>query len=285
MIGGGSKVMDGSDGNRIYLADASPDGTSLWSEVDSALDQGCQVWLRSPLLEALTEVLGKESDGCSWLVINARKERGPSSLARLRDIVLSSVSLLLLSPLLLLIAVLVRASSCGSVFFSTTVVGKERNPFTWRKFRSMRVVPEADDVERRRARFQSYVEGNNPSDAADVPKKVIETSRVTPVGRFIRKFSIDELPQLWNVLRGEMSLVGPRPCLPYEADFYTGWRDQRFSVKPGLTGVWQVFGRGRVGFDESAAMDVFYVYRRSLGFDLYLIYKTIGVVLSGRGAL
>jgi lipopolysaccharide/colanic/teichoic acid biosynthesis glycosyltransferase len=197
----------------------------------------------------------------------------------------------LLSPLLLIVAVLIKIGSPGPVFFATTVVGKDRQTFVWHKLRSMRVVPEAEDIEKRRAKFQAYVEATSEgsdeslSGSQNAPKKVIENRRVTPVGRFIRKFSIDELPQLWNVLRGEMSLVGPRPCLPYEAEFYTEWRGRRFCVQPGLSGIWQVFGRGRVGFDASAAMDAYYVYRRSFQFDVYLIYRTLGVVFTGRGAL
>jgi lipopolysaccharide/colanic/teichoic acid biosynthesis glycosyltransferase len=201
------------------------------------------------------------------------------------------MALVLLSPLLLVVAVLIKTGSPGPVFFATTVVGKDRRSFVWHKLRSMRVMSEAEDIERRRAKFQAFVEATRASADESLPgsetthKKVIENRRVTPVGRFIRKFSIDELPQLWNVLRGEMSLVGPRPCLPYEEEFYTDWRGQRFRVQPGLSGIWQVFGRGRVGFDAAAAMDVYYVYRRSFQFDLYLIYKTLGVVFTGRGAL
>ena len=115
--------------------------------------------------------------------------------------------------------------------------------------------------------------------------KVIDQQRVTPLGRTIRKHSLDELPQLWNVFRGQMSLVGPRPCLPYETEFYQGWRQRRFLVPPGLTGVWQVFGRGWVCHDEAAAMDVFYLYRRSCRFDLYLLAKTVTIVFRPRGVV
>jgi len=133
-------------------------------------------------------------------------------------------------------------------------------------------------------RFRAFAEGQLGVKSDKSPIKAIDEKRITPVGRFIRKHSIDEWPQLWNVLRGQMSLVGPRPCLPHEAVFFTGWQRKRFSVPPGLTGVWQVFGRGRAGFEESAAMDVYYFYRRSFGFDLLLMLKTVGVMLTGKGA-
>jgi lipopolysaccharide/colanic/teichoic acid biosynthesis glycosyltransferase len=148
----------------------------------------------------------------------------------------------------------------------------------------MKVVPDAEDFERRYKEFCDYVEGKQDKNSKNMPTKVIDPERVTSIGRVLRKYSIDELPQFWNVLVGQMSLVGPRPCLPYEAEFFNGWRQQRFKVKPGLTGIWQVFGRGRVGFDEAAALDIYYIYRRSFWFDLYLIMKTIEVVITGEGA-
>lgn len=273
--------------SRKFIEDNSHDGEALWQEVDAALREGRQVWLRSPLVEPLAKAAGEEQDGRRWLLLGPGMPRAggwPEQALRWRDLLMSVLALLILLPLLALVALLVRLDSPGPVFFSTAVVGKNRSPFTWRKYRSMTVVPEAADVEVRRARFQAYVEGRHQAGSA-APTKVIDKGRVTRVGRFIRRYSIDELPQLWNVLRGEMSFVGPRPCLPYEAEFYTGWRGRRFDVKPGLSGVWQVYGRGRVGFDESVAMDVYYTYRRSFGFDLALILKTFGIVLTGRGAL
>ena len=270
--------------SRSFIEDAEADGVFLWQQVDSALQRGGQVWLRSPLLDVLAEAIGQDYDGHRWLVIEPMGRRS-YVLARIRDVSLSALAIVCLLPLLLIIAVLIKADSRGPVFFATTVVGKKQSPFTWHKLRSMLIMPESVDMEQRRARFQEYVDGKRISGSQKAPTKVIEKSRVTPVGSFIRKYSIDELPQLWNVLRGEMSLVGPRPCLPYEAEFFTGWRERRFNVRPGLSGVWQVFGRGKVGFDEAAAMDCFYVYRRSAAFDLYLIFKTFGVVFTGRGAL
>jgi len=270
--------------NRCFVEDIEADSASMWRQVDSALQRGDQVWLRSSLLRPLADAFGRDCNGQRWLVIDPKGSRHVV-LARMRDILLSSLALVLLSPVLFVIAVLIKAGSKGPVFFATTVVGKKCRSFTWHKLRSMRIISASVDVERRRARFQEYVEGKSLSGSQKAPTKVIEKGRVTPVGSFIRKYSIDELPQLWNVLRGEMSLVGPRPCLPYEAEFFTGWRGRRFDVRPGLSGVWQVYGRGRAGFEEAAAMDAYYVYRRSLGFDLYLIYKTLGVVFTGRGAL
>ena len=237
------------------------------------------------MLSRLYEPLGRVHDGKRWLVLRANEFGVPAIwLYRLRDVVLSGLALVVLVPLFLVVGLLVKLSSPGPVFFSTTVVGKDRNAFTWHKFRSMRVVPDTEDVEQRRGEFGAYARGE-ACPANDGLSKVIDHRRVTGVGRFIRRYSIDELPQLWNVFRGEMSLVGPRPCLPYEAECFTDWRARRFQARPGLTGVWQVYGRGRVPFDEGAALDVYYTYQQTLGFDLKLIAKTVGVVLTGRGGL
>jgi len=163
------------------------------------------------------------------------------------------------------------------------VAGEGGRFFLWRKFRSMTVAGK-EEVERRQASFRAYAEGSLSGANGERAFKVINRQRVTPLGHLIRKHSLDELPQLGNVFRGEMSLVGPRPCLPYEMEYFAGWRWRRFTVPPGLTGMWQVFGRGRVGHEEAAAMDVFYTYRRSFGLDLYLMWKTAAIVVNGEGA-
>jgi len=151
----------------------------------------------------------------------------------------------------------------------------------------MRLLNHDEDETRRKAEIQHFIErthgGARPS--GDTDFKVVDATRVTPVGRVLRRYSLDELPQLLNVLRGQMTLVGPRPCLAYEVEFYPPWAQRRFDVTPGLTGVWQVYGRGRVGFDEAAAMDMYYIHRRSFAFDLYLMLKTVAVVFTGKGAL
>jgi len=271
------------------MEDNSPKGDTLWPRIDAALNDGYVVFFCSPLLRRLTAVIGREVDGKRWLVLkpchSQSQARFNLSLRWVRDIVLSIMALVLLFPLLAIVALLVKLSSPGPILYSTVVIGETFRRFEWFKFRSMIVVPETQDVEQRREQFKAYVNGKQASGSNNAPVKTIDKNRLTKIGAFIRSYSVDELPQLWNVLRGEMSLVGPRPCLPYELEFYDGWRKQRFEVKQGITGVWQVFGRGHASFDEAAAMDVFYTYRCSFNFDLYLLIKTISVVLTGRGAL
>jgi len=260
----------------------------FWIRVEQLLDKKCTVRVCSPLLLRLMKALAEEHEGHRWLVVKPRTNRPSASrLFRLRDVLMSSMGLLLALPLLLLLGILIKLTSPGPVFFSTIVVGQDRRQFRWYKLRSMRVVPEDEDSSQRRMRFEAFARGDNQRLMPETAHrtKVIDQSRVTPIGKWLRRYSLDELPQLWNVLRGEMTLVGPRPCLPYEAPFFRGWRDRRFNVPAGMTGVWQVFGRGEASFDESTAMDVYYVFRKSLFFDLYLIFRTIGKVFTGKGAM
>ncbi len=192
---------------------------------------------------------------------------------RFLDVTVSVSALLLLSPLLALTAVAIKADSRGPVFFKQTRVGRNGAPFTIYKFRSM-----SADAETRRAEMQVS------SDREGVCFKSRTDPRVTRIGRIIRRFSIDELPQILNVLRGEMAIVGPRPALPCEVAAYPRRALGRLVVKPGITGVWQVSGRATIGFDQMVEMDLSYASSRTLLLDLALILRTFGAVAFGRGA-
>lgn len=189
------------------------------------------------------------------------------------DVGLSLTALILLSPLLLATAVAIRLDTRGPALFRQTRIGLNGREFTMLKFRSM-----STDAEARRAGLVQT------SDREGICFKSRQDPRVTRVGRFIRRFSIDELPQIVNVLRGEMSIVGPRPALPVEVAAYPPRALGRLAVKPGLTGIWQVSGRAAVGFDRMVEMDLSYVSSRTLLLDLSLIARTFGAVLGGRGA-
>ncbi|MGY9046417.1 hypothetical protein P775_25815 [Puniceibacterium antarcticum] len=192
---------------------------------------------------------------------------------RFLDITVSAGALLLLSPLLAITALAIKADSRGPVLFKQTRVGRNGTAFTIFKFRSM-----STDAEARRAALIAT------SDRDGVCFKSRTDPRVTRVGRFIRRFSIDELPQILNVLRGDMAIVGPRPALPCEVAAYPQRAHGRLAVKPGITGVWQVSGRATIGFDQMVEMDLSYAATRTLQLDLFLIAKTFGAVFSGRGA-
>lgn len=195
------------------------------------------------------------------------------ALKRGKDIVLSGAALVALSPLLLTVAAIIKLTSKGPVFFKQLRVGLRGRPFHMYKFRSMVV-----DAEKQLATLMDKNEQTGPV------FKMKNDPRITPIGRFIRRYSIDELPQLLNVLKGEMSIVGPRPPVPSEVAKYEPWQRRRLSVRPGLTCFWQVQGRNSIGFNEWMMLDLQYVDQWSVAKDFELIGRTVPAVVTGRGA-
>ena len=200
-------------------------------------------------------------------------------LKRIFDPLAALILLVTLLPLLLLVALAIKLDSRGPILFRQKRVGKNGRVFTFYKFRSMFVGSDGD--KRREAEIREFISDTKAGGQGST--KIVDESKITRVGRFIRKTSIDELPQLLNVLRGEMSLVGPRPCLPYEWESYAVWHKRRLSVMPGCTGVWQVLGRSEVGFRDMVILDLFYAYNVSFHLDAWLVLKTIPVMLFGTG--
>ncbi len=195
------------------------------------------------------------------------------ALKRVMDIIISGMGLILLSPLLALIALAIRLDTPGPVLFPQTRIGRGGQPFTIYKFRSM--IANAEEV-------RPYLDALNEVDGPMF--KIKDDPRRTRVGRILRRTSLDELPQLYNVLRGDMSLVGPRPALPDEVAQYQDWHKKRLEVSPGLTGLWQVSGRSKLSFDEMVLLDIYYVENWSPTLDLRIMLKTIPLVLMGEGA-
>ena len=205
-----------------------------------------------------------------------------TAACRALDVVLASVMLLVLSPLLGAIAVAIRLDSRGSVVFRQRRLGRGLKPFTLNKFRTMRVGT-SDDTHREYV--LELIAGNGTARGEGRPLfKLTEDGRVTRLGHLLRRASLDELPQLWNVLRGDMSLVGPRPPIPYEVERYPADWFARFAVKPGLTGLWQVSGRSELDLREMIELDVEYVDRRSLWVNVTILARTIPAVVNRRGA-
>jgi len=192
---------------------------------------------------------------------------------RLFDVLSSGIALLVLSPLLLTVAFLIKVTSPGPVFFGQTRVGMHGRPFKMLKFRSMVVNAEG---------MQDKLAALNEQDGPVF--KIRHDPRITRVGHFIRRYSIDELPQLINILRGDMSVVGPRPPVPKEVAQYESWQRRRLSVRPGLTCYWQVSGRNNISFEQWMLLDLRYIDQWSLTTDLKLIARTIPAVFSARGA-
>jgi lipopolysaccharide/colanic/teichoic acid biosynthesis glycosyltransferase len=200
--------------------------------------------------------------------------RGYLIAKRFLDLAITLPILILLSPLLFLVACLVKLCDRGPVFFTQARVGKAGREFTCYKFRSM-----VTDAEQLKARLMAQ---NRHADHRTF--KIARDPRITSIGRVLRKMSIDELPQLWNVVRGEMSLVGPRPPLPSEVNLYSDRDRRRLNVQPGITCIWQVSGRGDLPFSEQVRLDLDYIENRSLALDVKLLLLTIPAVVTGRGA-
>lgn len=200
-------------------------------------------------------------------------DRTQRTLKRAIDVLGSFFGLILLSPLLLFIGLWIKKDSNGEAFFKQIRVGREGRLFTVWKFRTM-----VKDAEEQRAELEHLSEGPG------LLFKLKEDPRITKAGSFLRRYSLDELPQLWNVLRGDMSLVGPRPALPAEVEQYDEWVRNRLQVKPGLTGLWQVSGRTDTSFSDYVRYDLFYIQNWSLSLDLWVLWRTLRAVLTAEGA-
>jgi lipopolysaccharide/colanic/teichoic acid biosynthesis glycosyltransferase len=200
---------------------------------------------------------------------------------RVLDIIISALGIALLTPLVLGLWVAIRLDSSGPAIFRQQRIGRGEKVFTCFKFRTMQ--HKADENLHREAIRRLWA-GQRLSNCPDSPYKLTDDPRVTRVGHWLRRTSLDELPQLFNVLRGEMSIVGPRPAIPYELEHFHDWHHKRHQVKPGITGVWQVRGRSRLDPQAMLALDVEYATNWSLWTDLKLIVLTIPTILMKSGA-
>lgn len=266
---------------------------ALLSRVTSALGSALRI-------EDLSEVrlsfhfypehpAGRNGEGASDpalypdLTVESEKRKGPRIAKRALDIAGSLFGLVALSPLLVLIAVGVKATSAGPVLFRQQRVGMHGRRFTFLKFRSMHI--RNDDTVHREYMKAFIAGGGAPPQGEPAVYKMTSDRRVTPLGALLRKTSLDELPQLFNVLMGEMSLVGPRPAIPYEVEAYETWHRRRvLAVKPGITGLWQVSGRSSVKFDDMVRLDVRYASSWTFWLDVRILLQTPRAVIMGSGA-
>jgi lipopolysaccharide/colanic/teichoic acid biosynthesis glycosyltransferase len=216
----------------------------------------------------------REREGIDWSEVGRRTF----------DLVLASVLLVLVAPLMLAIAVAVRLDSTGPALFRQRRLGRAAVPFTVLKFRTMHAWADAAVHEEYMRRQISNGEHAAVDENGNAIFKPWPDHRVTRVGRFLRCTSLDELPQLINVLRGEMSLVGYRPPIPYEVECYPAHWYERFAIKPGITGLWQVSGRNQKSYGEMIALDIEYAARRTMWLDVALLVKTVAVVVRRHGA-
>jgi len=240
-----------------------------------------------PAFESLlNDVLAKVETGPVAPASSRRKNGLSLGLKRTLDILGSAALLVLVSPLMLVTAIAVKLTSPGPVIFRQMRIGRGGHPFPFYKFRSMR---QDNDDSVHREYVKSLIQGRhneiNEGDADKPVYKMRSDARITGIGRIIRRTSIDELPQLFNVLKGDMSLVGPRPPIAYEIENYQSWHMRRLQeVRPGITGLWQVEGRSKTTFDEMVRLDLRYIRNWSLWLDIRILLKTVLVVIRGDGA-
>lgn len=256
--------------------------------IDRCKKAGAVIHVVSDLYQEVNEKMEAEECGGLRTYRIVRREFGIVNqvLKRGMDVLGSGLLLVLLSPAFMLIAWAIKRGSEGPVFYKSEVVGKDGKPFVTYKFRSMYVRDAAScseivkEGQKRHVEFmKDFIQGNSNGECF-----VKDEDRITRAGRLLRKYSLDELPQLINVFRGELSLVGPRFCTVGEYKFYKPWHKRRFRVKPGMTGLWQVRARSAVSYDNMVILDLYYIENWSVFFDIEILLRTIFVVLYGRGS-
>lgn len=259
----------------VIIASSAFDHDVLARMIAELRDEDVDLHVSSGLFEVLTSrVLVSEVAGVPLITIKGISlSRENLLVKRVFDIVLASIVVLAGLPVWLMIAAAIKLTSAGPVFYSQPRVGRNGAPFHMMKFRSMYL-----DADARLAELKGANEASGPL------FKMKDDPRVTPVGKWLRKFSLDEFPQLINVFKGEMSLVGPRPPLPHEVERYSANDWRRLEVVPGMTGLWQVSGRSGLTFDEMVRLDLFYIENWSVGLDFTLLFRTVPAVLLARGA-
>jgi exopolysaccharide biosynthesis polyprenyl glycosylphosphotransferase len=276
-----------SGANEVIITDPNVPGEALFDVMmQSGRKRGVEFRIAPTLLNCLPSKTEVDQIGALPMVTLFRSPL--SSVARVTkrtsDLIIALLALTVLAPLWLLIALLIKLDSRGSVFYKQERVGMDGRVFLFYKFRTMHAG--SDDAEHRE--FQRrYIAGEPDSNLGDAERpayKLRADERVTRLGRILRRTSLDELPQLFNVVRGDMSVVGPRPPIPYEVERYELWHRKRLDMKPGITGLWQVSGRNRLPFDEMVRMDLYYIENWSLLVDLKIILQTLPVMWRGDDA-
>ena len=244
--------------------------------------KGVEFKLAPNLFDSLPRKTNVEQIGSLPMIQLFRQPLSPVSqfVKRLEDVIIALFATIILSPLTILIAILIKLDSNGNVFYKQKRVGMDGRQFSFYKFRTMQA--NNDDSEHREY-LKNYIAGETEPNGEETVFKLNDT-RVTRIGKHLRRLSLDELPQLFNVLRGEMSIVGPRPPIPYEVEEYNATQRRRLDMKPGITGLWQVSGRNRLTFEQMLTLDVFYIENWSLWLDLKIILKTIPAMVRGDGA-
>lgn len=262
--------------DRVIVALPAARHQEILRILDECQEQGLGLSLVPDLFELRLSHVGMDTvGGIPLLELKDARIGGMNFLIKryVMDVALSGLGLLGLLPFLVIVAIAIKLDSPGPVFFAQTRLGLNGTPFRCLKFRSMRM-----GAEQEQSQLEAFNEAEGPI------FKMRDDPRLTRVGRLLRRMSLDELPQLWNVLRGDMSLVGPRPPLPSEVERYEDWHHRRLEVVPGITGLWQVSGRSELNFDEMVMLDLYYIENWSLALDIQILARTLPTVLAARGA-
>jgi undecaprenyl-phosphate galactose phosphotransferase len=269
------------DVHDVFIALSDTDYPHLMKLLDICKKSSAQISIISPRLDVINKKLSPEMYFNIPFIGMTNYETGHQLLFMKRsfDFFVSFLILLIAAPVLLIIAAAIKLSSKGPVFHTQIRIGKDGREFKFYKFRSM-VLGSHEDSDREKKAKEFVQAGKSRAQGST---KIVNTSKITPIGGFLRKTSLDEVPQLLNVLKGDMSLVGPRPCLPYEYAVYDDWHKKRVAVLPGCTGLWQVSSRSEVGFDDMVLLDLYYNDNMSPWLDLQLLLKTIPAMAFGKG--
>jgi undecaprenyl-phosphate galactose phosphotransferase len=263
--------------SEIFLFNQENDFGQLYNQLRTISNPGQRIHITSPLFNELP--LNWEWCKINNLPIITLKINGDKKwqniVRRGLDIILSSIILFILLPIFIIIAIAIKIDSQGPIIYKQKRCGKNGKEFTLFKFRSMYA---NNSQSKREEEFREFI------DKKTAKGKIINNADVTPVGKVLRRASIDEFPQFLNVLRGDMTLIGPRPPIPYEVKYYKDWHKDRLKIKPGISGLWQVYGRGTMPCDSSIFLDLLYTLNQSLTLDIKLLFQTVPAVLLGRGA-
>ena len=270
--------------DEIIVTDENIDKRTLISLLDYCTSEGLTVWF-SPKLMPIIDLKLYIDIFCGLQMIRLCSQKNSYLFNKIKhglDALIVLPVFVLLLPLFFMLSIAIKLNSRGPVFYRAEAMGRNGTPFSMYKFRSMQV-DTGNGIHKEYV--TKLINGQIKKDSGKGGVfKITDDQRVTPIGKLLRKLSLDELPQLINVLKGEMSLVGPRPCLPYEYEAYKDWHKKRLSIRPGITGVWQVTGRSAVSFEDMVLLDLYYIYNRNILMDINILSETIFAVLEKRGA-
>lgn len=274
------EITEEQEIDEIFITIQNIENKKLLDLIEKCKLTNCHVNLVSNHFDIISAKLD-EGEYHDLKVISVSPKLSPlysEKFKRIFDILAGSFLILVLMPVWLLIALGIKVTSRGPILYSTNVIGKNGKSFRWFKFRTMLA---NNDAKIHEMHLEKLITANKGY------KKLVNDPRITPVGKILRKFSLDELPQLLNVLTGSMSLVGPRPCLPYEYDHFKDWHKLKYKVIPGITGLAQIIARNRedVTFSDSVLLDLYYADNQSLWLDLKILFKTIPVMVFGKGGV